>query len=67
MTRDARQFRLRTHVSRDFLQSAALFRNAHLVVWEYVSNGLQYVDGRTPPVVRVRLEENRKNANFGPS
>ena len=29
-----------THVGRDLLQSAALFKHEHSVVWEYVSNGL---------------------------
>ncbi|MBN2575499.1 MAG: ATP-binding protein [Deltaproteobacteria bacterium] len=64
MTRETGQFRLRSHVSRDFLQSAALFKNAHLVVWEYVANGLQYVDGHTPPVVRVRLDDTRKKISI---
>lgn len=47
---------VRTHVARDLLQSAALFRNEKLVVWEYVSNGLQYVDPGIAPVVRVTLD-----------
>jgi hypothetical protein len=47
---------VRSHVSRDLLQTAALFKNERQVVWEYVSNGLQYVDPGTSPVVRVRLE-----------
>ena len=34
---------VRSHVSRDLLQNAALFKTDKLVVWEYVSNGLQYV------------------------
>lgn len=48
--------KVRSHVSRDLLQSAALFKNDRLVVWEYVSNGLDYVDQGTNPIVRVRLE-----------
>ena len=47
---------VRSHVSRDLLQSAAMFKNERLVVWEYVANGLQYVDSDVVPVVRVRLD-----------
>jgi len=51
---------VRSHVSRDLLQSAAMFKNERLVVWEYVSNGLDYVDPGTNPVVRVRLDARGK-------
>jgi histidine kinase/DNA gyrase B/HSP90-like ATPase len=64
MTARSEGFRVKSHVSRDFLQSAALFKNEHLAVWEYVSNGLQYVDGRTPPVVRVRQDDNKKKISI---
>ena len=50
---------VRSHVSRDLLQTAALFKNERQVVWEYVSNGLQYVDRGTSPVVRVRLDSKK--------
>ena len=43
-----------SHVGRDLLQSAALFKHEHSVVWEYVSNGLEYVDPGTKPLVTVR-------------
>src|SRR5689334_4001994 len=51
---------VRTHVSRDVLQAAGMFKNERLVVWEYVSNGLQYVDPGTAPIVRVRLDGKQK-------
>src|SRR2546428_1048132 len=51
---------VKSHVSRDLLQSAALFKNEHLAVWEYVSNGLQYVDPGISPIVRVKLDNQRK-------
>jgi hypothetical protein len=55
------ELHVRSHVSRDLLQTAALFKNERQVVWEYVSNGLQYVDPGTSPVVRVRLDgKNRR-------
>jgi hypothetical protein len=47
---------VRTHVGRDLLQSAQLFRHEHAVVWEYVSNGLQYKDPRTKPTVVVKID-----------
>ncbi len=57
---EAEELYVKSHVSRDLLQSAALFKNDHLVVWEYVSNGLQYVDPGTVPRVRVTLDDRRK-------
>lgn len=51
---------VRSHVSRDLLQSAAMFKNERLAVWEYIANGLQYVDPGVTPVVRVRLDSSKK-------
>jgi hypothetical protein len=45
-----------SHVGRDLLQSAAVFKHEHTVVWEYVSNGLQYVE-TSRPVVTVARED----------
>lgn len=45
-----------SHVGRDLLQSSGLFKHEHAVVWEYASNGLQYVDPGTKPVVTVTIE-----------
>jgi len=47
---------VKSHVSRDLLQNAALFKTDKLVIWEYVANGLQYVDPGTNPTVYVRLD-----------
>lgn len=49
-----------SHVARDLLQSAGLFKTDKLVVWEYVANGLQYVNPGTNPVVRVTLDSKTK-------
>jgi hypothetical protein len=49
-----------SHVGRDFLQSAQLFRHEHAVVWEYVSNGLQYKDPATKPTVVVEIDPKAK-------
>jgi len=51
---------VRSHVSRDLLQAAAMFKNERLVVWEYASNGLDYVDPGVSPIVRVRLDARSK-------
>ncbi|MBI3493002.1 MAG: ATP-binding protein [Acidobacteria bacterium] len=51
---------VRSHVARDLLQNAVLFKTDKLVVWEYVSNSLQYVDPGTNPVVRVMLDSKNK-------
>jgi hypothetical protein len=60
MPQSADQLFVRSHVARDLLQNAALFKTDKLVVWEYVSNGLQYVDVGTNPVVRVALDSKKK-------
>jgi DNA gyrase/topoisomerase IV subunit B len=51
---------VKSHVARDLLQSAGLFKTDKLVVWEYVSNGLQYVGAGTNPVVKVSLDSRKK-------
>jgi hypothetical protein len=51
---------VKSHVSRDLLQSAGLFKTDKLVVWEYVSNGLQYIDPGINPVVKVLLDSKKK-------
>lgn len=50
-----------SHVGRDLVQSAQLFRHEHAVVWEYVSNGLQYKDAGTRPTVVVKIDPKAKN------
>lgn len=51
---------VKVNVSRDVLHNAAFFQNERLASWEYVANGLQYIDPGTVPVVRVRLDTKRK-------
>lgn len=52
----AHQLRVTSHVARDLLQSAQLFQHEHAVVWEYVSNGLEYVDPGVQPTVDVAVD-----------
>lgn len=47
--------RVISHVGRDLLASAALFKTEAAAVWEYVANGLEYVERGTPPVVSVAV------------
>ena len=49
-----------SHVGRDLLHSAQLFRHELTVVWEYVSNGLQYKDPTTKPTVVVKADAKTK-------
>jgi hypothetical protein len=45
-----------SHVGRDYIQSAQLFKTPEAAVWEYVVNSLQYVDPGTVPHVRVTVD-----------
>ena len=56
----AAALKVTSHVGRDLLQSADLFRHEHAVVWEYVSNGLQYKDPGTKPTVVVNIDVKAK-------
>jgi hypothetical protein len=49
-----------TDSARDLLQSADFFSNEKLVAWEYISNGLQYVDPGTSPHVDVIVDTKQK-------
>lgn len=49
-----------TDSARDLLQSADVFSNEKLVAWEYISNGLQYVDPGTSPHVDVVVDTKQK-------
>ncbi|MDX8411269.1 MAG: ATP-binding protein [Mariprofundaceae bacterium] len=55
---------VKTHVARDLLHSGAQFKYERLVVWEYVSNGLQYIDTGTKPIVRVALNSKQKKLSI---
>lgn len=47
---------MRTHVGRDILQNAQLFRTTEAAVWEYVVNSLQYVDDGVTPRVDIAVD-----------
>lgn len=56
--------RVTSHVARDLLQSADLFRHPERVIWEYVANGLEYTQPGVSPHVRVTLQTNPKVATI---
>lgn len=58
------QIYVKSHVARDLLQNAGLFKTDKLVVWEYVSNSLQYIDPGTNPIVKVRLDTKNKRISI---
>ncbi len=49
-----------SHIARDFLQNSAYFNTVPKVVWEYVSNGLDYIDHGISPIVKVILDSKQK-------
>jgi len=53
--------KVKSHIGRDLLQSSALFKHEWQVVWEYVSNGLQYVDAGVAPIVTVNVDKGQKS------
>lgn len=61
MNKSAPGLSVTSHVGRDLQQSAALFKHEHLVAWEYVSNGLQYVNPGESPFVTVIIDQGQKS------
>ena len=49
-----------THIGRDLLQSANIFKTADVAVWEYIVNSLQYVDAGISPSVVVEIDNHKK-------
>jgi hypothetical protein len=64
MSTPSEQLVVKSHVARDLLQSAALFKTDKLAIWEYIANGLQYVEAGTSPIVRVTLDSKNKRATI---
>lgn len=60
MTNQTSTLKVKSHIGRDLLQSAALFKHEWQVAWEYVSNGLQYVDPGVSPIVTVNIDQSQK-------
>jgi len=56
--------RVISNVARDILQSAGVFKTLPVVVWEYVSNSLQYVDQNVTPKVVVRINTAKRIATI---
>lgn len=60
MIKQTTGLKVKSHIGRDLLQSAALFKHEWQVAWEYVSNGLQYVDANVSPIVTVNIDQGQK-------
>jgi hypothetical protein len=58
------QLYVTSHVGRDLLQSAALFKHEHSVAWEYVANGLEYIGPGTKPIVKVKTNSEDKRLSI---
>jgi len=50
------ELKVRSHVGRDLLQTAQLFRSPEAAIWEYVVNGIEYVDPGLRPEVVVDID-----------
>lgn len=59
-TTNNEQIFVRSNVKQDILQNAALFKTDKAAIWEYVSNGLDYINEGINPVVTVTLENRKK-------
>jgi hypothetical protein len=49
-----------SHIGRDLLQSANVFKTADVAIWEYIVNSLQYVEHGTKPKIAVDIEHKQK-------
>lgn len=56
MSETSSSIQVRSHVARDLLQTAALFKTDHAVVTEYVANSMEYVEEGTIPTIYVSLD-----------
>ena len=56
--------RVTSHVGRDLLQSAALFKTDYAAVWEYVVNGLQYVQEGVEPRILISISPRKKEISI---
>lgn len=56
MSETSSAIQVRSHVARDLLQTAALFKTDRAVVTEYVANSMEYVDEGTIPTINVSLD-----------
>lgn len=49
-----------SHIGRDLLQSANVFKTADVAIWEYIVNSLQYVSPGITPQISVNIEHKNK-------
>ena len=49
-----------SHIGRDLIQSANIFKTADVAVWEYVVNSLEYIAPGTTPKITVDIDNRKK-------
>ena len=49
----------KSNTARSILRAAKLFKHTHLVVWEYVTNEIDYRDKNVKPKVNVNFEKDK--------
>ncbi len=50
-----------SHIGRDLLQSANIFKTGEVAVWEYVVNGIEYITPGTIPNITVDINNKKKS------
>lgn len=50
-----------SHIGRDLLQSANLFKTADIAVWEYIVNSLEYISTGTTPRIIVDIDNRNRS------
>ncbi len=55
------QLYVSSHVGRDLLQSASLYKSVGPAIWEYIVNSIQYVEPGTQPNVLVNINRSKKH------
>ena len=53
------EMKFRTNTARAILGASALFKNPHTVIWEYVTNEIQYRESGIKPEVHVILDKDK--------
>jgi hypothetical protein len=67
MTETRKPLKVTSHVGRDLLAAAAVFKNEAAVVWEYVVNSLQYCNRGDSPVIQVDVDKKRRTITISDS
>ena len=53
------EFNYNVNTARAIFGASNLFKNPHTVVWEYITNEIQYRERNTKPIIYVILEKDK--------